>query len=71
VGNRFGYFDNCIDAEDWNNMTSKTNMYKRIKDLEQTNKLLSDIIMELVKKMPKGKLSDNMVKYSGARKCRK
>ncbi len=52
-------------------MTSKTNMYKRIKDLEQTNKVLSDIIIEFVKKMPKGKPSKNMVKYSGARKCRK
>ena len=36
-------------------------MYKRIKDLEQTNKLLSDIIMELVKKIPKGDLPKNIV----------
>jgi hypothetical protein len=32
-------------------MTSKTNMYKRIKDLEQTNKLLSDITYRYKKNM--------------------
>jgi hypothetical protein len=46
-------------------MTLKASTNKRIKDLEQINKLLSDIIMELVKKIPKGDLPKNIIKYEG------
>ncbi|MEK6884314.1 MAG: hypothetical protein AABY22_32080 [Nanoarchaeota archaeon] len=46
-------------------MTSKSRMYERIKDLEETNKLLGEIIKELIKKIPKQKPSRKLVKYTG------
>jgi hypothetical protein len=51
-------------------MTSKSRMYERIKDLEQTNKLLGDIIKELISRMPKvehihGK---KLIKFTGNKK---
>jgi hypothetical protein len=47
-------------------MTSKSRMYEEIKDLRATNKLLGEIIWELIDKLPnKNKYSKHLVKYEG------